>query len=54
MCEAILMLFESKVYRVCETVVYDRMYEFIDILLFGSFGSDSFPSRTHSDLDIKL
>jgi len=51
MCEAILRLMESNVQRVCETGVYGRIYDVIDILLFDSFCSDSFPLRTHSDSD---
>ena len=54
MCEAILTFVEREVHRVCETGLYNRIYEVIDILQFDSFGSGSFPSRTHSDLDIKL
>jgi hypothetical protein len=53
-CEAILILLESKVLRVCETGVNDRIHEVIDILPFDSFGSVSFPSRTHSELDIQF
>jgi len=52
MCEAIVILVDSKVYLVCEKWVYDRKYEVIDILPFDS--SYPFPSRTHNDLDIQL
>ena len=54
MCEAILILLESKVLRVCKTGVNDRTYEVIDILPFDSLGSVSFPSRTHGELDIQF